>query len=68
MRTAASRMMVNAFFTKDHALWNVAVTTPVTDGMWYGGSSMMKGDGVPTNLPYFFNMIPDISTAMTPPK
>ena len=68
MRMAVRRMMVPAFLTKAQALSSTALALVKNEGMWYGGSSMMKGAGVPASDLNFFRMIPDMMTMTIPPK
>ena len=61
-----SRMIVPAFLQKAQPLSSVPLMMLVALGMWYGGSSMMNGAGVPERLLSFFRMIPDMRTMMIP--
>ena len=64
----ASRMMVPAFLMKDQARSHMLRSTAPTVGIWYAGSSMIKGAGSPAKKRVFFKMMPVHRIAAMPKK
>ena len=61
-------MMVPAFLMKDHARSHMLLSTLLTVGIWYAGSSITKGAGSPAKSFVFFKMIPEQMIAAIPTK
>ncbi len=62
------RMTVPAFLMKLEARSHTLRAMLPTVGIWYGGSSMMKGAGSPANIFVFFRIMPEMMMAAIPTK
>ena len=61
-------MIVPAFLMKDQARSHMLRSTAPTVGIWYAGSSMIKGAGSPAKKRVFFKMMPVHRIAAMPKK
>lgn len=68
IRTDATRMMVPALLMKDHPRSHMLPSMVPKVGIWYAGSSMTKGAGLPEKALSFFRMMPESSTDAIPMK
>ena len=66
--TLAARITVPARFIKDQLRSKVVLNTFLADGIWYAGSSIMKGEGSPAKDLVFLRIIPETKTDATPIK
>ena len=66
--TVVSKIIVPALITKAFTLSQTVRATFHGVGKWYSGNSITKGAGSPENCCVFFNMIPDMITAIIPAK
>ena len=66
--TQARNRTVPALMKKPFSLSHTCRSTVLADGMWYCGSSITNGAGLPENGLVFFNMIAATNTATIPTK